>query len=494
MNKIEKILKNKFTLNKMQVEALKLKGVSIKLDAPTGTGKTEAILLNLVEGKYLYFLPTTVSANFMFKRLKDLNICNVVCRTSTLKDSITVNGSDITIELCCPDQFCIDFLSTNYIDKNVTGIILDEIDSYPVMVQRVLIKLMQNSRHSLHIIVASATINKELSNQINNSNIKTISYNTNKKFIKHNIKEITNISELLNFVKNKIKENKKIGFIMNSIKEMNSIHYMLARLELINQNTNLVFLHSRLDGYEKQEMEDKLYNKDFDIVISNDIISYSIDVDFDVLITIPSDKQNLNIQRFGRNNRGNKIIRNFKNLGLITGDLLEDLHDAPFVDDEIQQKNIQILLNYFVDNKIHYQKLNKFRNEMLPQENIPSIDDIKEYWKELKSKQLKKALRQTYLVFRYHFTKKVTKDKKTFEVETFKNFTSNNGIPYSWYPENEYGDKMYIHLYGTTYSLAERDENEQNVINILKANEFDEEYLMERFYNGFGKNIQKRRV
>lgn len=70
-----KNLKFNFALNEMQKESKELIGQNIVLNAPTGSGKTEAILLNLKDNEhYYYFLPTITSCIFMFNRLKELNI------------------------------------------------------------------------------------------------------------------------------------------------------------------------------------------------------------------------------------------------------------------------------------------------------------------------------------------------------------------------------------------------------------------------------------
>ena len=59
-----------FELNTMQEKAMLKQGENIIINAPTGSVKTESILLNCLPGQqYYYFLPTVTSCVFMFFRL-----------------------------------------------------------------------------------------------------------------------------------------------------------------------------------------------------------------------------------------------------------------------------------------------------------------------------------------------------------------------------------------------------------------------------------------
>lgn len=466
-NKIlEKMNQKGFILNKMQQEAKKLAGENIVINAPTGSGKTEAILFNLKKGSYFYFLPTITSCIFMYNRLKELDVCSVKIKTSVLTEkflSNNKNGNTYSITIMTPDPIMIGYLKGEKIKK---GLILDELDNYPVMVKSALLDFIK-TKPSNHIVVASATLDEQLKNCF--KGFKNINYNVNMQLVKHKVAIVNNYSEIISIIRKN--PDKKIGFIRNSISDMEDIEWELDRA-----NIKYKKLHSNLTEIERLEAEKSLYEGDFKVFVSNDIISFSVDVDFEILFMDCSDKKNINLQRLGRNNRYNKKI-NYTNLYILDDNLGCDLR---FIDDYEKRREIEKFKSLKM---ITYNKLSELKKE-LEFEELPSVDYIvNTYWKELKEQDLPLNLRQVPLNFKLKTTlerksfNKKTKKIEYDEIETFKVFKINGEFPWSWYPYDKNYEKKYIHLKGQNYEILEREENGDYIIEEFYGRSYSEEYF-----------------
>lgn len=151
MKKIEKEIKGKFNLNQIQEKALENEEKNIILDAPTASGKTEAILLAIPEGKTVtWMLPTITACTFMYRRLcHDFINLNVRVLTSTLTDERIIDDNFTTINIITCDPYMIDYIKALVKDNEHRQstddvLVLDEIDNYPVKVRTVLKSYLKN--------------------------------------------------------------------------------------------------------------------------------------------------------------------------------------------------------------------------------------------------------------------------------------------------------------------------------------------------------------
>ena len=374
---LKKELEKNFKLNKMQEEALKSVGENLIFNAPTGSGKTEAVLLSIPEGKKVsYLLPTITSSIFMYRRLVESGLFNVEVKTSLLKEKSLGKGL-LNIQIHTPDPALLDFLEKG--ENSLSEVVvMDELDNYPSMVKRVLLEYIKANSESQYI-VASATLDNELLDAF--KDFKKIDYKTDLDFIKFRTdsfefssKNVEDLKEIINSVP----EDKKIGFIFNSIDNMETFKEEYSPL-LLDENGELyddvVFHHSNIDIDKRNENEKRLFNKDFKICISNDIISYSVDIDFDVMFLECSDRKATNIQRLGRCNRYNQMLDKEKTNVYV----IQDMYAPIFIDsfDKYAEEEI------FAKTELNYQDIEKMRKE-LELEKIPSLEKVNDFIEERK--------------------------------------------------------------------------------------------------------------
>ena len=406
---LESEIKNKYKLNKMQENSLKYIGKHLIFNAPTGSGKTEGILLSIPENKMVsYLLPTITSSIFMYKRLKkDFPNLNLSIRTSLLDETYIGNSdkTDIDITIHTPDQALIEYLlNGNKTLKDV--IVLDEIDNYPQMVKTVLSEYIKEYKNDSQIIVASATLDETLLNVF--SDFETIDYKTDLQLDKYSVEVTDNLYDIADFIneilEDKTMNDKKIGVILNSINNMNYFK------SYINDNDALLIHHSGFDNETRNINEERLFNKDFKVCISNDIISYSVDIDFDILVMECSDRMATNFQRIGRCNRYNKEIDTSKpNLYI-----LKEMKVPPFIDGY----NKYCCEEFFNKNEIlTYQKVEQERKQ-LPIETIPTIKEVKTHINKLIENGNEPILRDVPDTVQFttkHYVKRYNRKTKTNE-------------------------------------------------------------------------------
>ena len=106
---------------------------------------------------------------------------------------------------------------------------------------------------------------------------------------------------------------------------------------------------------QEMKTKKKLFNGDYKVCISNDIISYSVDINFDTMFMEPSDRTATNIQRMGRCNRYNQEINDKTNLYI-----LPDLYTPPFMDGWDKREECE----KFAEQKFYYKDIEKMRQEL----------------------------------------------------------------------------------------------------------------------------------
>ena len=434
-NLLEKEIKERFELNEIENKAIYNRGKNLIFDAPTASGKTEAILLSIEEGSNVtWMLPTISACTFMYRRLcHDFKNLNVQVSTSTMEETRFVKEGLTRINIITCDPFMVDYmreLVTNNIYKMTTDevIVLDEIDNYPVKVRTALKHYMKNVPLK-QVILASATLDDELKEAKRDFELIQFSKVSNK--IRYKSLTLDGYREA---VKNVIKPNyrkKRIGVISNCVKYMENMRDIIQEIMGIDcyEDMNVIYHHSSLPNEVKFENERRLFEGEYDLLVSNDLVSMSVDVDLDILIMDWSDKMNINIQRMGRLNRKGKRVT-FKNLFIIDDGvyppfIAKDMAEYLLEDLELEEGSSRIITSDLISEWSERISLEDYTFNAL-------VDDVKyaiNHDEEI-------LLRDVPLVFRYEEIRTVQKRKKGKKIQAErKTMTVDkkmNSIPWVW--------------------------------------------------------------
>ena len=436
-NLLQKEIERKFELNEIQNKAIYNRGKNLIFDAPTASGKTEAILLSIEEGSNVtWMLPTISACTFMYRRLcHDFKNLNVQVSTSTMEETRFVKEGLTRINIITCDPFMVDYMR-EYVSnearvcKQTTDevIVLDEIDNYPVKVRTALKHYMKNVPLK-QVVLASATLDDELKEAKRDFELIQFSKVSNK--IRYKSLTLDGYREA---VKNVIKPNyrkKRIGVISNCVKYMENMRDIIQEIMGIDcyEDMNVIYHHSSLPNEIKFENERRLFEGEYDLLVSNDLVSMSVDVDLDILIMDWSDKMNINIQRMGRLNRKGKRVT-FKNLFIIDDGVYppfieKDMAEYLLEDLELEEGSSRIITSDLISEWSERISLEEYSFDAL-------VDDVKyaiNHDEEI-------LLRDVPLVFRYEEIRTVQKRKKGKKIQAErKTMTVDkkmNSIPWVW--------------------------------------------------------------
>lgn len=462
-NLLQKEVEGRFNLNEIQNKAIYNRGKNLIFDAPTASGKTEAILLSIEEGSNVtWMLPTISACTFMYRRLcHDFKNLNVKVSTSTMEEERFVKEGLTKINIITCDPFMVDYMReyvSNNICKQTTDevVILDEIDNYPVKVRTSLKHYMKNVPLK-QVVLASATLDDELKESKEDFELIRFSKISNK--IRYKSLTLEGYKEaVLNVIKPNYRK-KKIGVISNCVKYMENISNIIQEIMGVDchEDMNVIFHHSSLPNEVKFENERRLFEGEYDLLVSNDLVSMSVDVDLDILIMDWSDKMNINIQRMGRLNRRGKRVT-FKNLFIIDSGVYppfieRDMADYLLEDLELEEGSSRIITSDIISEWSERISLEEYSFEAL-------VDDVKyavNHDEEI-------LLRDVPLVFRYEEIRTVQKRKKGKKIEAERKLMTvdkrMNSIPWIWDTpcSEEYGEKDLVYmpwLYDIDHSSGE---------------------------------------
>lgn len=448
---LENEIRGKFDLNEIQEIATTKVGENLIIDAPTASGKTEAILLSIEEGSSVtWMLPTITACTFMYRRLcRDFSHLNVRVLTSVLKEERVVDEDATTINIITCDPYMVDYVKflVEGEEKAFTTdpvLVLDELDNYPTKVRTVLQKYLSvhKGKELKQVIIASATLDAD----IKNMGFETIKFSHISNKIRYKSFTVSTkkegVKQILPFYKTY-----KIGFLCNSISEMEDTMELITRfLKVEQKDLGVIFHHSRLSVEERLENERRLFENDYDILISNDLVSMSVDVELDLLVSSWSDKLNVMIQRFGRLNRRGKKV-NYHNLIIMHNECY-----PPFINDQrAEDLFFKLGFHNYESKLITSDMLSEWSNQI--ELDYVSLDDVLMEVTEMLDKGKEVVLRDIPHILLYQEVKvfekrekgkEISAEKKTVTVEMKQqNIPWDRFAPYSQ-EECEERDLIYV--------------------------------------------------
>lgn len=317
---------------------------NLLIKIPTGEGKTEASLLwglNNLKNKHtkiIYTMPTQVTSNAMYKRLKkyfgDDNV-GIVHGASSLilkeeygddeeriwKEKIMNKTFSKPITVSTLDSFILSFFNVHkwplsQLNLENCLLIIDEIHSYDWQmlgaIKRILSEL---EARKCKVVVMSATFPEIFEYRL----LEDIEYNfvTQKELFKSkpsNLKlENENISNKADEILNYFHKNKKILVVANTVEKSKELYKSLKNTGEFNiedeydEKSDLLLYHSQFIKKDRKTKENEIEEKDAWkekglVLISTQMVEISLDINFEVLFTELAPIDSL-VQRMGRINR-----------------------------------------------------------------------------------------------------------------------------------------------------------------------------------------------
>lgn len=302
----------------------------IRLRAPTGSGKTEGLLLWAGDTKrIIYLLPTQATVNAMWERLSKIyggeNVGIAHGRANYIlhqkweeehqREEMPLDYRLFASVFAKPvvvatlDQYLMGYMNGRHWEERQTlsenaTVIIDEIHCYEPYTLGILKKVFEISKPQ-RLALASATLSDPLLEIFGYENLIEAEEDLwNRK--RHKIKVIDEPLEsgLLQAVK-VAKLGKKVLVIANTVRKAQKIYEELNKIKKENEakELNMLLLHSRFIYRDRINKEkDAMKCKFGTILVATQIVEVSLDISYDFLFTELAPIDAL-IQRMGRINR-----------------------------------------------------------------------------------------------------------------------------------------------------------------------------------------------
>jgi len=337
VNNVNKNMKEqKFALKPAQKFMQENVNKNLVVIAPTGSGKTEAALLWLNGEKGFYTLPLKVSANDIYRRIKDdynykdVELLHSDAMQKYLEESTNAADSiyqryekakllSNPLTICTVDQlfkFVYRALGTEIFAATLkySKVILDEVQSYdPHIIATIVTGLKQITEMGGRFAIITATFPHVLKyfmekcGLIQGEQYEFRDFSKESDIIRHKVKIKSgemNFDEILEKGRDK-----KVLVICNTVTKAQEVY---EQIESQLEEEDLHLLHSRYVKKDRLQLEKMIKNfseneEECGIWITTQIVEASLDIDFDVLYTEMCTVDSL-LQRMGRCNRKGRYI------------------------------------------------------------------------------------------------------------------------------------------------------------------------------------------
>lgn len=316
---------------------------SVLLDAPTGSGKTEAALLwaeanqNTQRSRHLFYvLPYTASINAMYQRLcaqlgkKAVSLLHGrssyflyrwLCEEGEASYRAMARARHLrqqtkelyySVKVLTPHQILMAFLGLKGWERawcEYSGglFILDEIHAYEPQLMGLLFEMLHRLTDQLDakICVMSATfpslLRERLQKCLGEAHLVSLEPQERDRYSRHRVQiRPGSVQDQLPEIVTRLEEGQRVLAVLNTVQGA-----MEAFEALQSHAQNPCLVHGRLILRDRQQAEqrlDKRAEPPVDLLVGTQAIEVSLDVDFDVLFTDPAPLDAL-LQRFGRVNR-----------------------------------------------------------------------------------------------------------------------------------------------------------------------------------------------
>ncbi len=334
-----------FPLNDHQTACASTKG-SVFLDAPTGSGKTEAALLwaqanqSPEQSRHVFYvLPFTASINAMYRRLRDESLFGeeavsflhgrssyFAYRWLTEADPETDEKETARkvrqarqqtkelyypVKVVTPHQILMSFLGLKGWEKNLCEysgglFILDEVHAYEPRLAGLLFEILRRLTGELEarVCIMSATfpsvLRETLVEQVGEVSHISLEPAERDRYNRHLVRVAEgSVSDHLSEIQEKLASGLRVLIVLNTVDGAMECYEALRKSSL-----NPCLIHGRLIERDRQNAEKRLMDTEnpVDLLVGTQAIEVSLDIDFDSLYTDPAPLDAL-LQRFGRVNR-----------------------------------------------------------------------------------------------------------------------------------------------------------------------------------------------